>query len=404
MGLQPGGMPDADTLATTVATVRCSRGHYRPPASCRIEPALLLRNGSIAVPGQPATGSKGLGHHLLRPHQQGGSLQKMFRAVNATQDALGQCRALMSDASLGDIAVAFSIYFHFGKGNYYHFFFDSLIPLYALLEHRGLLQQGNGVLMPFVEHGALAGFDEGIDLDSEAFSHQHHGAYWMQALQLLFPSWRILPLTRDSLLSLALSQPHVDYPRCLPRLVAGVPKWKAADAALVGRFVSFTVRQMALPPTEICAPGFRRSATVIRRSNRRRIRNFDEVLRTVEAEMPATMLRFEDYTLREQLALARSYALLVGMQGAGFINALFMSRDAAVVVLFQYGAASDSFGKLLRPRLSYHRWINEHRALSFTDTTRDPYHDNADTIVSINEFQAVVRKAVSKICSRIRAN
>ena len=98
-------------------------------------------------------------------------------------------------------------------------------------------------------------------------------------------------------------------------------------------------------------------------------------------------IHFEDMTMREQVTSMSKYAIVVGMQGAGFINALFLSKQAHVIVLFQYNAASDSFAELLRPRVhSYKRWINSIEANSKNDPQKDPYHDIADTVVDMHEF------------------
>ena len=88
------------------------------------------------------------------------------------------------------------------------------------------------------------------------------------------------------------------------------------------------------------------------------------------------------------------------MQGAGLMNGMFLSKAAHVIVLFQYNAASDSFAELLRPRLaSYKRWINHNLTNSFNDEEKDPYHDIANTVVNIEEFELLWKLEMDSMTS-----
>jgi hypothetical protein len=120
----------------------------------------------------------------------------------------------------------------------------------------------------------------------------------------------------------------------------------------------------------------------------------------METDVPVDVLRLEKMTMREQVLSMRRYSVLVGMQGAGLVNGMFLSKAAHVVVLFQYNAASDSFAELLRPRLaSYRRWMNHNVTNSFNDEEKDPFHDIANTVVDLEEFRLLWKLEVDSMRS-----
>ena len=89
--------------------------------------------------------------------------------------------------------------------------------------------------------------------------------------------------------------------------------------------------------------------------------------------------------------------MMIGLQGAGMMNSLFLEKGSSVVCLFQYNAASDSFRRLLKPLFNYYTWVNTHVNNSVTNLTHDPHHDQADTIVNISEFLDVIKIALSTL-------
>eukprot|EP00946_MAST-07B_sp_MAST-7B-sp1_P000759 g759.t1 len=406
------------------ASVMCKDGHYRPPNSCFFKHVLVDAAGSMLVPMDGPTRPETL---------QGGSVFDVWGVRKGF--VVGDSRDKHDCEVLTGPVVAFTFYYHYGAGNYYHFVYDTLLPLFALLEAQGwLLPPLPGeerTLWPTVEHGSLVGFDEGVDWSTDAFLRRRADGslpYWHEALVSIFgEEWAIEPLTNATLerrlrrarkhtgpdssgndgnglahqSSRTVSSPTYMY--CVEELVAGLPKMDFGNAALISRFVTFMQTRLSLLKRRVeCDAegglhGLR--AAFVRRSNRRRVVNHEEIVSVMKTHIDTDVLRLERLSFREQLQRMGEYALLVGMQGAGLINALFLPEGAHMIVLFQFNAASDSFAQLLRPRLgSYRRWINQDRKSSINDPDKDPFHDIADTVVNVEEFELMLKATLGEVC------
>ena len=387
------------------AVVMCKDGHYRPPNSCFFKRILVDAHGGISMPA----------HGAKPPTLSGGSVFDTWNIHKfiPTHDEQRKCEILSGPV------VAFTFYYHYGSGNYYHFVYDTLIPLFALLEAQGwMLPPSAGerrLLWPTVEHGSLVGFEEGVDWSTDAFSRRREDGlplYWHEALSSIFgDTWLIEPLT-NATLERRLQRQNIeglDFPPkfvyCVDELVAGLPKIDFGNAALISRFVGFVMKKLGLEKRHVeCEGGMAEGlkhlrAGFVKRSNRRRVVNHEAIVSIMEKYIETDVLQFERLTFKEQLRLMGKYALIVGMQGAGLINSLFLPEGAHVIVLFQFNAASDSFAQLLRPRVaSYRRWVNQIRKNSIHDPEKDPFHDIADTIVDEEEFELMLRSTLGEMC------
>ena len=197
---EEGGGAAAET-ETETAVMQCKDGHYRPPNSCFFKHVLVDASGGMRVP----LGGGGGG----RPKTlEGGSVfdvWNMRRGFAARRGGGGGGDGKDCVVLTGPV-VAFTFYYHYGAGNYYHFVYDTLLPLFALLEAQGwLLPASPGeqrVLWPTVEHGSLVGFDEGVDWSTDAFSRRRDDGslpYWHEALVSIFGAWEVEPLTNATL-------------------------------------------------------------------------------------------------------------------------------------------------------------------------------------------------------------
>ena len=121
----------------------------------------------------------------------------------------------------------------------------------------------------------------------------------------------------------------------------------------------------------------------------------------IEAAAPFLDMKsvvFDKLTFIQQIKYVKEGGnMMIGLQGAGMMNSLFLEKGSSVVCLFQYNAASDSFRRLLKPLFNYYTWVNKNINNSVTNLTLDPYHDQADTIVNISEFLDVIKIALSTI-------
>ena len=410
------------TVAADPTTLKCERGHYRPRGACHLHRAVVLPNSTIQLP-------------LTNVED-----DAYFQAVTELWD-LKLEETTTTDCTIthdGPI-VAFTFYYHYGHGNYYHFVYDTLIPLFTMLEQKKMLDKGgdgseSAELWPTVEHGNLPGMVPGVDWNTNAFDAAGASPqlpYWHSSLLSLFPTFRVRPLTRaewplstevqhplllsSSTTAAAAAVPPPAAPVapppaaaagtvCVRDIMLGLPQTDHSNPIIIDRYVAYVQRRFSISPPssppsiQLQCDSLR--AGFVRRSNRRRIVNHQELLQIMERDIPVDELRLETMTMREQVSSMKKYSVLVGMQGAGLMNGMFLSKAAHVIVLFQYNAASDSFAELLRPRLaSYKRWINHNLTNSFNDEEKDPYHDIANTVVNIEEFELLWKLEMDSMTS-----
>ena len=90
----------------------------------------------------------------------------------------------------------------------------------------------------------------------------------------------------------------------------------------------------------------------------------------------------------------QKYSVVIGVNGAGLMNGLYLPPYGVAVQIVPYEAKVNfkEFGALLRSRGPYIEWHNTHEDL--TRTTREQYNNNPDTIVHIDEFMTVVQDAL----------
>ena len=391
------------------ATIQCTQGHYRPQGSCHIQNAIVLPNATILTTS-----------FTSNPITQSVSELYNIQATAPTTLPTTTCNHLQGPV------IAFTFYYHYNLGNYYHFVYDTLIPLISLMkQHKGWLENKHidAELWPTVEHGSLPGMQPGVDWDTNAFDRLKL-PYWQTSLIALFPNFKLRPMTRKHWPSISSSSSSsrstfttgiqtTPLNLCIQDLVLGLPKTIHKDPTVIDQYVThvrnrfnlaspFSIQEStgSIEPRGSIAPSTGTATTLaatqcntvhagfIRRSNRRRVINYQAIVDIMALDVSVDVLHLETMTMRQQIEKMNTFSILVGMQGAGFINGMFLSTFAHVIVLFQYNAASDSFAELLRPRVqSYQRWMNYNESASVNDKLKDPYHDIADTIVDINEFQ-----------------
>ena len=99
--------------------------------------------------------------------------------------------------------------------------------------------------------------------------------------------------------------------------------------------------------------------------------------------------------LVHQVALVQRYAVIVGMNGAGLMNALFRPRHAVAVQLVPFKAQVNhlEFGKILQSVGSYLVWHNTHLNLHY-QSNHDKNNNSPDTIVDAKQFKELVLEAL----------
>lgn len=92
----------------------------------------------------------------------------------------------------------------------------------------------------------------------------------------------------------------------------------------------------------------------------------------------------------------QNLSVLLGMNGAGLMNALYLPPYAVAIQMVPYEANVnwEYFGKILTARGPYLEWHNEHKDRHFQNMETDPRNSNANTDVHIDEVVDLVKIAL----------
>ena len=421
-----GTQPPPRLAAAPGHSLRCAAAHYRPSRLCLAERAVLHSSGAFQLEAPSALPK--------------GDFREIFAFSNASA-AHRTCAHVVEGR-----AVAFTLPYHFGRLNYYHLHYDVLIPLHALLvgplavrsgeegrEIDALVEawrDGAGendaddaapvTLVPAVEHGVFHPTQpKGVDWGTDLFDRSGDApALWREALDRLYGARNRVG---SAMAPLNDATRRARAPLCFRSLLLGLPKVKHGDAALLRSYVAHTLASFGveLGVAASGAPSASASSSrssggrglivgfVVRRG-RRKVLNVAELLAACVAlgvergeDWVCERVDFDGMTLGEQVARVQRFSVLVGMQGAGMINGMWLPRGAAALVLFQLNPSGDHFRKLLRPLLGaqrYFTWVNTNASASLiADPERDPYGDQADTRVDVSEFSVQLGAAAASV-------
>ena len=112
------------------------------------------------------------------------------------------------------------------------------------------------------------------------------------------------------------------------------------------------------------------------------------------AHMPV-YLCISDSVPSLQVELASELTVLVGMNGAGLMNALYLPPHAVAVQLAPYNNTLNvvQFGEVLKARGPYMVWSNTHEENHFV-SKHDVYSSRPDTLVHVEEFKQLMKDAL----------
>lgn len=277
-----------------------------------------------------------------------------------------------------DKAFVFTVYYWAKGSNYFHVLYDMALPLFSLT--RNLSRSESVAVMPAVESKRM----KPITFDIDAFTDD--GKFWMEIMKLLFGSADLLPLDRKTL--------ERNKTVCFRQAYFGTPRVDYTVA--VEDFVQFVKKELGIPEESIFHYSRKHKVGLIKRSNRRLILNEPELVKAVGHLAETDMLKFEGKSFHEQVALVQNYAVIVGVNGAGLMNALFRCRGCVAIQLVPYNATQlnfKEFGKLLRVEGPYLEWHNKHEHLS-KSRPGDQYNSSSDTIVHIEEYVQLINEAL----------
>ncbi|GIX95580.1 uncharacterized protein CEXT_792151, partial [Caerostris extrusa] len=128
---------------------------------------------------------------------------------------------------------------------------------------------------------------------------------------------------------------------------------------------------------------------------RRKILNEDELIKSVSSIANVDVLDFSQMSVKEQIQKVQQYNVLIGMNGAGLVNALYLPKASVAVQLVPYKAQLNvkEFANLLKTRGPYLEWHNNHPELDHR-IPEDIFRNGADTVVDVNEFVQIVNQAL----------
>ncbi|KAK6179932.1 hypothetical protein SNE40_012179 [Patella caerulea] len=282
-----------------------------------------------------------------------------------------------------DSGYLFPIFYHYGNSNYYHLHYDTLMPLYHYLYYKKKNNK-NTALVPGVETKRL----EVIDWTTPAFDDEDK--FWNRVVSILSnasPDIDMLPVN----LNLITTYDSI----CFKTAYFGTPKIQRADEKFMKSFVMFVKNHFNISHNQLDT----NRVGLIKRSNRRRIRNEEELIKNIRKFTDADVLVFENMTFQEQVQAVQSYTVLIGMNGAGLTNALYLPPGAVAIQMVPYKAQVNfaEFAKLLKARGPYLEWHNKHEHLSVANHNGD--HSQGDTIVNVKEFVTLVKEALKLVNS-----
>lgn len=100
-----------------------------------------------------------------------------------------------------------------------------------------------------------------------------------------------------------------------------------------------------------------------------------------------------DSTFIQDIHSLQDLRLLIGGQGSGLINGLYLRPKSNNIILYQY-LGWDVFNIYLKPRGEIYNWYNLYKNKSFCNLENDPFCDSPNTEVDIDVVVDIVVKAL----------
>ena len=122
-------------------------------------------------------------------------------------------------------------------------------------------------------------------------------------------------------------------------------------------------------------------------------------MRTGPRALRVHILHFEEMSLVEQVRRAASLDVLIGVNGAGLINGLFLPPHAVAMQIIPWESKlnHDEFARVLRSRGPYTEWTNKWKENAIFPSGDPQPHMNQDTFVDPDEFRATLLDALEMI-------
>ena len=328
-------------------------------------------------------------------------------------------------------------------GNYYHFTYDALLPLFRQLTLRGLVSNAAKLsdrvrIFPAQQKA----WHELQDWSTTEFSDSKR--FHMDIMTSLFPG-TMVPVDARAASTVhgacfsnasfgtpfAWDDGTIDQsPAPFSPTSGGSRDVPSNRRELLRTFTEFVRGQLGLPTSNSARKYYSDDVVrigLISRRQRRKIVNeraiVDGLSRLELSGQPnlrvvGELVDFNGMSYRDQVVKAGEMDVLVGMNGAGLINAWYTGADAVVVQMLPHGSNLnfDEFRSILRavtPPIEnradgtgeeiysshdhYMEWKNTFAENAFQPRNQYQPFDNEDTKLDEGEFYALMRRAVAQV-------
>ncbi|GAB6032171.1 hypothetical protein CHUAL_010820 [Chamberlinius hualienensis] len=281
-----------------------------------------------------------------------------------------------------DTGYVFTIYYHHGS-NYFHLHYDTTLPMYSFFYHgknHSLFKRNRIILMPSVEKQR----GKGTDWYTDAFMNE--SSYWIELLKVFSGNYKMLPLDKRLV--------SISKTFCFKEIYFGTPKFNASSYEILSGYSNMIKDRLNISSTNLIKRK-RKRIGFIHRSGRRKILNEKELVKSVMPLADIELIDLNGLQFKQQVETVQKYNILIGMNGAGLINALYLPSNSVTVQMVPYAAQLNyiEYGKLLEARGPYIEWHNNHKNNTVT-VPGDASHGNDDTIIDVNEFKRLIKKAL----------
>ncbi|XP_022243533.1 EGF domain-specific O-linked N-acetylglucosamine transferase-like [Limulus polyphemus] len=215
-----------------------------------------------------------------------------------------------------------TMYYYHGS-NYFHLHYDTVLPLYVALHcdsNNKELADEDIVILPAIE------LTRGQNIDWETKAFMDPKMYWMDVLQLVTSPHKILPVD--------LRLRAVNKTICFKEAFFGTPQVKFSDPTIIRGYRDFIKKRLSIK--ELDSGWIQPHVGIIHREGRRKILNEKELMRSVDKFSDVELIDFSKMSFQEQVNKVQDYDILVGINGAGLTNALYLPNHSVAIQLIPY--------------------------------------------------------------------
>lgn len=283
-----------------------------------------------------------------------------------------------------DVGHVFTMYYFAKNSNYYHLHLDMLFPLYKAIFNEKPPGNSTHILMPSVETTRL----QPVDWLTDAYKDK--SKYWFSMIKYFAgENTPVVPLNQD----LRDSGKNI----CFKNLYLGTPNIRHDESSLILNYANYMKKQLNVDQ-DAWKKYKKPLIGIISRRNRRRIINEDELVKSIRNLGVIHLLKLENFSFKQQVETMQKYTVLIGMNGAGLMNGIYLPPHGVSIQLIPYKSPLNHkmYGEILFARGPYLSWENT-RKMHHHPVEGDSGNNRPDTYVHVGEFRDLVLKALDMV-------